>query len=320
MKNNFNRGELNSLKAIKKNSGNLASINRKDSKGAKIQNMGKLLVDKIDDILGNYNTATASTVTSGPESISSNYRSNLYEEEKRDKVASLPSKDQEKKKKKKLAKIGEKDTFMTDVGIEGETKVQSKYIQENDKKIRDMLNEIDDIDKLLQDDEEKEYLAENPEHRGEVEYFKNLIAEVDSYKRNMKEELDELQYLIKFVDQTKGRINRHKYGVSNMFKETGLQANNKNKLEESDPEDSDEHVYYNQAGMYDKTKNLSKIKNNLFNLQGNVLNYYHNFNDKMKKIEKSNKEHIVINKEVRDKIGRPGSSSAKLVGKSKLNK
>ena len=94
---------------------------------------------------------------------------------------------------------------------------------------------------------------------------------------------------------------------------------NKNKLEESDHEETDEHVYYNEAGMYDKTKNLSKIKNNLFNLQGNVLNYYNNFNDNMKKIEKSNKDHYVINKEVREKIGRPGSSSAKL-GRSKLNK
>ena len=101
MKNNFNRGELNSLKAIKKTGGNLSTLNRKENKGEKIQNMGKLLVNKIDDILGNYNTASASTVTSNPESISSNYRSNLYEEEKRDKIASLPLKDQEKKKKKK---------------------------------------------------------------------------------------------------------------------------------------------------------------------------------------------------------------------------
>jgi hypothetical protein len=220
------------------------------------------------------------------------------------------------KKKKKLAKIGEKDTFMTDVGIEGETKVTSKYIQENDKKIKEMLAEIDDIDKFLDNDEEREYLAANPENRSEVEYFKNLISEVDSYKKNMKEELDELQYLIKFVDETKGRISRHKYGVSNMFKETGLKVN-MNKEEDSDKEDSDEYVHYNPAGMYDKTKNLAKIKNNLFNMQGNVLNYYHNFNDKMKKIERSNKDHVAVTKEVREKTGRPGSSAPKLRGKSK---
>jgi hypothetical protein len=210
---------------------------------------------------------------------------------------------------------------MTYVGIEGETnrdqKPKSKYMEETDKKIKDMLDDFDDIDNFLNDDEEQDYLQSYPEHREEVQYFKNMIAEVDSYKKNIKEEFDELQYLIKFVDDTKNRVSRHKYGVSNMFTQAGLKPV-PTRYEDSDKENSDgEYVYLTGEGLYDKKKNMSKIKDNLFNLQSNVLDYYQKFNKNMKKIERDNKETLPNNNEFLEKMGRPSSSNPKLRSKSK---
>jgi len=73
-----------------------------------------------------------------------------------------------------------------------------------------------------------------------------------------------------------------------MFAQTGL----KKKINNIDDSDEDEEeVYHTKSGEYDKTKNLSRIKDRLFNMQGNVLNFYHKFNDSIKVIEHSNKLH-----------------------------
>lgn len=339
---NINRGDFNFLPSIRNPPSKAASLSTNTSKGAtnisggikgknKFQSMSKLIVSKIDDLLEQYPNGKAASnsilpyadVYSNAKNLISNLDEknlkldlDLEENTSAEKFAKEKEKEISKPKKKKKPTAGKKDTFMTNIELEENiqppVKQTSRYIEEQDKKIKEMIDDFDDIDNFLNEDEERDYLSSHPEHRDEVMYFKNLINEVDSYRKNVKEEYDELQYLIKFVEDTRGRLNRHKNGVSNLFNQIGIKSGVKNKESSDDEDDRKEPVYYDE-GNYDRRKNISKVKDNLINLQGRVINYYQNFNENMKYVERANKETYRSNREVY----RAATSEAKLRGKSK---
>jgi hypothetical protein len=161
--------------------------------------------------------------------------------------------------------------------------------ERNDKQNKEVLYNIDDLDNFFDDSTISD--SENLEHKKDMLDFKNLIAEVDDFKRGMREEYDELQYLIKFVENTSTKINRHKYGVSNLFNQSGLKTVNKLNYDLDEHENSDNDTGKDINQIYNKMKNLNKVKDNLFKIQDNVISYHQNFGEKMKKIEKKNTKH-----------------------------
>jgi hypothetical protein len=294
--------EESKINQLKKKPSTIPPINAVKPQNKKLQDIGKLLVNKIDDILGNPMTSACV-----PDSA-------LLDKELLNLDNQPVSKSTVAPKKKKKKKKPVKDTFVTYLEVEGKTK--ESYMEEKDKKIKEALAEFDSIDSFLGLNDEKEYLAENPQDAEEVEYYKNLIKEVDDYRNSIKEEFDELKYLIKFVDKTKGRINRHKYGVSNMFSQIGLKK--KVQGEELSDKEEDEEVYYTgQGGIYDKSKNLAVVKDRLFNMQGGVLSFYKQFNTNMKEVEKYNKDNPTV-PNAKDPLSmRPTTTTPKLRSLSK---
>ena len=53
--------------------------------------------------------------------------------------------------------------------------------------------------------------------------FEDLIKEIDGYKKEMQDEFDIIQYLIKFTNNTEKLITRHKNVINGIFKGAGLQ-------------------------------------------------------------------------------------------------
>ena len=142
-------------------------------------------------------------------------------------------------KKKKLPQVrkkkvykGKKDGFLTGVGLIKQKKDNSrtnKFLAENDEEIKKMLNNIDEIDDFIKDPKKDKnaYLFEgSPDYKNKMEKnrldFEELIREIDGYKKEMKEEFDEIQYLIKFTNNTEKLINRHKNVINGIFKGAGL--------------------------------------------------------------------------------------------------
>jgi hypothetical protein len=287
---------------IRKKPSLIPPINAGKPQNKKLQEIGKLLVNKIDDILGNPMTSACV-----PDSA-------LLDKELLNLDKEPVSKSSVVTKKKKKKKKPAKDTFVTYLEVEGKTK--ESYMEEKDKKIKEALAEFDSIDTFLGLNDEKEYLAENPQDKEEVEYYKNLIKEVDDYRSSIKQDFDELKYLIKFVDKTKGRINRHKYGVSNMFSQVGLKKPILGQ-QVSDNEEDDEEVYYTGQGIYDKSKNLAIVRDRLFNMQGGVLSFYQQFNTNMKEMEKYNKENPTAPNVKDPLIMRPTTTTPKIRAFSK---
>ena len=56
--------------------------------------------------------------------------------------------------------------------------------------------------------------------------FEELIKEIDGYKKEMQEEFDEIQYLIRFTNNTEKLITRHKNVINGIFKGAGLSKKN----------------------------------------------------------------------------------------------
>ena len=81
--------------------------------------------------------------------------------------------------------------------------------------------------------------------------FRNLINQVDIYTQNVKEEFDELQYLIKYVKDTKHKVSKHMDGVKNVFKET------KTKKNKSPNEDEG----YKSDNSYEASRNYKNYEN-----------------------------------------------------------
>ena len=65
--------------------------------------------------------------------------------------------------------------------------------------------------------------------------FEELIKEIDGYKKEMQDEFDEIQYLIKFTNNTEKLIDRHKNVINGIFKGAGLSKQNiSDKLEKDE--------------------------------------------------------------------------------------
>ena len=152
----------------------------------------------------------------------------------------------ELKKEKKLPKVRKKksmkkykDGFLTGVGIiktkkedNAEKKEQrnNRFMEENDRAINEMLHNIDEIDDFIKDPEKTKdsYLFEgSPDFKDRMaksrKEFEDLIKEIDGYKKEMEDEFDIIQYLIKFTNNTEKLITRHKNVINGIFKGAGLQ-------------------------------------------------------------------------------------------------
>ena len=152
----------------------------------------------------------------------------------------------ELKKEKKLPKVRKKkrlknykDGFLTGVGIiktkkqekpEKKEQRKNRFMEENDRAIDEMLHNIDEIDDFIKDPEKTKdsYLFEgSPDYKERMakskKEFEELIKEIDGYKKEMEDEFDIIQYLIKFTNNTEKLITRHKNVINGIFKGAGLQ-------------------------------------------------------------------------------------------------
>ena len=150
------------------------------------------------------------------------------------------------KKEKKLPKVKKKkhmknykDGFLTGVGIiktkkkenvEKKEQRNNRFMEENDRAINEMLHNIDEIDDFINDPEKTKdsYLFEgSPDFKDRMaksrKEFEELIKEIDGYKKEMEDEFDLIQYLIKFTNNTEKLITRHKNVINGIFKGAGLQ-------------------------------------------------------------------------------------------------
>ena len=146
------------------------------------------------------------------------------------------------KKDKKLPKVKTKKTskkykdgFLTGVGLIKTKKEQrqNKFMIQNDEEINAMLNNIDEIDNFIKNPEKGKdsHLFEgSPDYRDRMAKskhdFEELIKEIDGYKKEIKEDFDEIQYLIKFTNNTEKLITRHKNVINGIFKGAGLSKQN----------------------------------------------------------------------------------------------
>ena len=142
------------------------------------------------------------------------------------------------KVKKKNSKRKYKDGFLTGVGLiktkkKKEEKRQNKFMVQNDEEINAMLQNIDELDNFIKNPEngKDSHLFEgSPGYREKMAKnkhdFEELIKEIDGYKKEMQEEFDEIQYLIKFTNNTEKLITRHKNVINGIFKGAGLSKKN----------------------------------------------------------------------------------------------
>ena len=148
-----------------------------------------------------------------------------------------------KVKTKKTSKR-HKDGFLTGVGIikTKKEKRQNKFMAQNDEAINEMLHNIDEIDNFIKNPEEGKdsHLFEgSPDYKDRMAKskrdFEELINEIDSYKKEMQEDFDIIQYLRKFTNNTEKLIARHKNVINGIFKGAGLSKQNiDDKLNDSD--------------------------------------------------------------------------------------
>ena len=152
----------------------------------------------------------------------------------------------ELKKEKKLPKVRKKksmkkykDGFLTGVGLiktkkkevdEKKEQRKNRFMEENDRAINEMLHNIDEIDDFINDPEKTKdaYLFDgSPDYKERMakskKDFEELIKEIDGYKKEMEDEFDIIQYLIKFTNNTEKLITRHKNVINGIFKGAGLQ-------------------------------------------------------------------------------------------------
>ena len=185
----------------------------------------------------------------------------------------------ELKKEKKLPKVRKKksmkkykDGFLTGVGIiktkkediaEKKEQRNNRFMEENDRAINEMLHNIDEIDDFIKDPEKTKdsYLFEgSPDFKDRMaksrKEFEDLIKEIDGYKKEMEDEFDIIQYLIKFTNNTEKLITRHKNVINGIFKGAGLQKQIIDDKNDKDKENSEKNRKV-------KSVNKSKIQNYL---------------------------------------------------------
>ena len=178
----------------------------------------------------------------------------------------------ELKKEKKLPKVrkkksmkNHKDGFLTGVGLiktkkkeidEQKEQRKNRFMEENDRAINEMLHNIDEIDDFINDPEKTKdaYLFEgSPDYKERMSKsrkdFEDLIKEIDGYKKEMQDEFDIIQYLIKFTNNTEKLITRHKNVINGIFKGAGLQKTIINDQNDKDGNKNDKNR---------KTKSVNK--------------------------------------------------------------
>ena len=178
----------------------------------------------------------------------------------------------ELKKEKKLPKVKKKksmkkykDGFLTGVGLiktkkkevdEKKEQRKNRFMEENDREINDMLHNIDEIDDFINDPEKTKdaYLFDgSPDYKERMaksrKEFEELIKEIDGYKKDMQDEFDIIQYLIKFTNNTEKLITRHKNVINGIFKGAGLQKTIINDQNDKDGNKNDKNR---------KTKSVNK--------------------------------------------------------------
>ena len=173
------------------------------------------------------------------------------------------------KVKKKNSKRKYKDGFLTGVGLiktkkKKEEKRQNKFMVQNDEEINAMLQNIDELDNFIKNPEngKDSHLFEgSPGYREKMAKnkhdFEELIKEIDGYKKEMQEEFDEIQYLIKFTNNTEKLITRHKNVINGIFKGAGLSK--KNIDEKSD--DNNKNIKRNKSQRKSRIQGYLDIVN-----------------------------------------------------------
>ena len=226
----------------------------------------------------------------------------------------------ELKKEKKLPKVrkkksmkNHKDGFLTGVGlIKTKKKEIDEQKEENDRAINEMLHNIDEIDDFINDPEKTKdaYLFEgSPDYKERMaksrKDFEDLIKEIDGYKKEMQDEFDIIQYLIKFTNNTEKLITRHKNVINGIFKGAGLQKaiindqndkdgnkNDKNRKTKSVNKGRIQEIYDDEFltssvselnGVFYKMKKINQIKDNLSNIQDDCLGYHEKLRDTLKR-------------------------------------
>ena len=114
-----------------------------------------------------------------------------------------------------------------------------------------------------------------------------MIEEVDMYKKNITDEFDELQYLIKYVKNTNKKVDRHMKGINNLYEQAKIKKNNK--LIDLDYSFDSNNENSNNYRVY-KERNLNKIKDNLLGITGNVISYHQDLRKNMDDITYKNRE------------------------------
>ena len=142
-----------------------------------------------------------------------------------------------------LHKRKAKDTFITDLEFERNTKIEENY------------EEIDHP-------KENYYIKQDN--------FKNILDEIKNAKKQIQSEYDELNYLKKYLQDTKTSMKRHIYGIKTVIKkvESNIYHNPVNKLV-----NSFEGKAIKENKIIDKNIQISKISNNLFGTKNNVIGF-----------------------------------------------
>ena len=197
----------------------------------------------------------------------------------------------ELKKEKKLPKVRKKkmkknykDGFLAGVGIiktkkqeklEKKEQRNNRFMEEKDRAINEMLHNIDEIDDFIKDPEKTKdsYLFEgSPDYKERMakskKEFEELIKEIDGYKKEMEDEFDLIQYLIKFTNNTEKLITRHKNVINGIFKGAGLQ---KQIIDDKKDKESD------------KTRKIKSVS------KSRIQNYL----DVVKEVDKMDQEDII---------------------------
>ena len=168
-----------------------------------------------------------------------------------------------------------KDGFLTGVGLiktkkKEKKERQNKFMVQNDEEINAMLQNIDEIDNFIKNPEkgkDSNLFEGSPGYRDRMakskQEFEELIREIDGYKKEIQEEFDEIQYLIRFTNNTEKLINRHKNVINGIFKGAGLSKKN---LEEKNVDDKNKKIKRNRSqsksriqGYLDIVKEVDKM-------------------------------------------------------------
>ena len=213
-----------------------------------------------------------------------------------------------------------KGTFMTDVGIiNSMDKLNDKngvniYLEDVNNKVKDLFNNIDDsfydsdkesnkiiIPKITK---EKRSTSVNKTNlnisynsdddvklKEDKDFFIKMIKEIEDIKLSREKKESELEALIRITKDTSKNLDKHFHGVSKLYKEANIQFDDS--IRNLIDEDSDEHIDETiETTNYDYNKNINKIKDNLLNVTGNVLDYHKNLEKVISNVKSNNQKYL----------------------------